>query len=222
MWTVELHSHTHYSKDCVVKFETIQRICQQRQIDKICITDHNTADGAIAFQKIAPQLVIVGEEIMTTKGELLGYFLKETIPAGLTPKDTIRALREQGAIISVSHPFDEMRKGAWLEHDLLDIIDEVDAIETFNARCVVAGYNDHAKQFAKQRALVGTVGSDAHIPQEYGMALARLQPFQTPQEFLHALQTANTQERLSPPYVHLGSSLAKWSRKLNLIPQPRR
>ena len=148
--------------------------------------------------------------------------MKETIPAGLTPKDTIRALREQGAIISVSHPFDEMRKGAWLEHDLLDIIDEVDAIETFNARCVVAGYNDHAKQFAKQRALVGTVGSDAHIPQEYGMALARLQPFQTPQEFLHALQTANTQERLSPPYVHLGSSLAKWSRKLNLIPQPRR
>jgi len=221
MWTIELHSHTHYSKDSVVKFETIQHICHQRQIDKIVITDHNTAEGALAFQKIAPQLVIVGEEIMTTKGELLGYFMQETIPAGLTPRDTIRALRAQGAIISVSHPFDELRKGAWFEHDLLEIIHEVDAIETFNARCVVDRYNDRAKAFAKQHGLLGTVGSDAHLPQEYGMTVARVQPFQTPQEFLQALQAATTQEHLSPSYVHVGSSLAKWSRKLNLIPQPR-
>ena len=139
----------------------------------------------------------------------------------MTPRDTIRALRAQGAIISVSHPFDELRKGAWFEHDLLEIIHEVDAIETFNARCVVDRYNDRAKAFAKQHGLLGTVGSDAHLPQEYGMTVARVQPFQTPQEFLQALQSATTQEHLSPSYVHVGSSLAKWSRKLNLIPQPR-
>ncbi|MEP7293703.1 MAG: PHP domain-containing protein, partial [Chloroflexota bacterium] len=104
LWNVELHSHTLWSKDCVVAFETIIRLCQQRGVDRIAITDHNTANGALAMQKLAPDLVIVGEEIMTDRGEILGYFMQESIPAGLTPDETIKRLREQGAVISVSHP----------------------------------------------------------------------------------------------------------------------
>ena len=76
------------------------------------------------MQKLAPDLVIVGEEIMTDRGEILGYFMRESIPAGLTPDETIRRLRDQGAVISVSHPFDRLRKGAWHEEDLLKIIDQ--------------------------------------------------------------------------------------------------
>ena len=85
IWQVELHSHTLWSKDCVVPFETIIQLCEQRGVDRIAITDHNTADGAIAMQKLAPDLVIVGEEIMTDRGEILGYFMQESIPRGLDP-----------------------------------------------------------------------------------------------------------------------------------------
>jgi predicted metal-dependent phosphoesterase TrpH len=219
MWQVELHSHTLWSKDCVVDFEAIIRLCERRRIDRIAITDHNTAQGALAMQKIAPELVIVGEEIMTDRGEILGYFMQESIPAGLTPDETIRRLREQGAVISVSHPFDRLRKGAWHEADLLRIIEQVDAIEIFNARCMYADDNVKALQFAQKHALTGTVGSDAHSRIEYGRALAQMQPFEGASDFLMALRAAQHLNRYSSWFVHLNSKTAKWSKKLGLRPR---
>ena len=216
-WNVDLHNHTIWSKDSLTSFKTIIRLCQQRGIDKIAITDHNTADGALAFQKIAPDLVIVGEEIMTTQGEILAYFVRESVPAGLTPGDTIQRLRNQGAVISVSHPFDRFRKGAWQEADLLRIIDKVDAIEIFNARCLLAEDNVQARDFAQQHAIIGTAGSDAHIWAEYGKAMTIMRPFANdPEDFLDALQTADYIQNLSGSWVHLGSKVAKWSKKLGL------
>jgi predicted metal-dependent phosphoesterase TrpH len=219
-WNVEMHSHTLWSKDCITQFDHIIRLCEKRGIDRIAITDHNTADGALAIKKIAPELVIVGEEIMTTHGELLGYFMQETIPAGLPPRETIRRLRDQGAVISVSHPFDRLRKGAWKENDLLEIVEQVDAVEIFNARCMFAEDNVKALQFAKQHHLPGTIGSDAHIGVEYGTAYGKMRRFQdTPEDFLAALREANYSERLSSWLVHLGSKAAKWSKKLHLKPR---
>src|SRR4051812_29640014 len=118
-WKVELHSHTCYSKDSLISLDSVIRTCQRKGIDRIAITDHNTAEGALALAKLAPDLIIVGEEIMTTQGEILAFFVRETIPAGLTPDETIRRLRDQGAVVSVSHPYDRLRKGAWEEPDLL-------------------------------------------------------------------------------------------------------
>ena len=215
-WNVELHSHTLWSKDCIVPFDTIIRLCQRRGIDRIAITDHNTADGALAMQKTAPDLIIVGEEIMTDRGEILGYFMQESIPKGLTPDETIRRLRDQGAVISVSHPFDRLRKGAWHEEDLLKIIDKVDAIEVFNSRCMVAEDNVKALAFAQKHNLTGTVGSDAHSRIEYGRALVQMQPFEGASDFLLSLRAAQHVNRYSSWFVHLKSSTAKWSRKLGL------
>lgn len=217
MWHVDLHSHTHWSKDCVTRFETIIDLCQRRGIDRIAITDHNTADGALAMQKLAPDLVIVGEEIMTTEGEILAYFVRESVPAGLSPEETIKRLRDQGAVISVSHPFDRLRKGAWQEDDLRRIMGKVDAIEVFNARCMFSDDNERALQFAQDHQLTGTVGSDAHIRPEYGQAMTVMRPFEDdPEDFRDALQTATAIKRLSGHYVHAGSTLAKWSKKLGL------
>ncbi len=216
LWQVELHSHTIWSKDCVVNFETILRVCEQRKVDRIAITDHNTADGALAMQKLAPDTVIVGEEIMTDRGEILGYFMKESIPAGLTPDETIRRLRDQKAVISVSHPFDRLRKGAWHEEDLLKIIDQVDAIEVFNSRCMFAEDNLKAELFAQEHNLTGTVGSDAHSRIEYGRALAQMQPFEGASDFLMSLRAAQHLNRYSSRFVHLNSTTAKWSKKLGL------
>src|SRR5688572_30014838 len=117
MWKVELHSHTCYSKDCLINPDEVIRTCRQKGIDKIAITDHNTAEAALALTKMVPDLIIPGEEIMTTEGEILAYFVKETVPPGLTPNETIRRLRDQGAVISVSHPYDRLRKGAWEESE---------------------------------------------------------------------------------------------------------
>ncbi len=216
LWNVELHSHTLWSKDCVVDFDAILHLCEQRGIDRIAITDHNTADGALELQKRAPDRVIVGEEIMTDRGEILGYFMHELIPRGLTPDETIRRLRDQGAVISVSHPFDRLRKGAWHEADLLEIIDKVDAIEVFNSRCLFAADNVKAELFAEQHTLTGTVGSDAHSRVEYGRALVQMQPFEGASDFLLSLRAAQHLNRYSSWFVHLNSKTAKWSKKLGL------
>lgn len=213
-WSVELHTHTRWSKDCIVTAETIIRLCDQRGIDRIAITDHNTAEGALEVQRLAPERVIVGEEIMTTQGELLGYFMKETIPAGLTPDETLKRLRDQGAVISVSHPFDRLRKGAWHEADLLRIIDRVDAIEVFNARCMFAEDNVKAAAFAERHHLVGTVGSDAHSRAEYGRATMIMQPFDDAEGFIDSLRAAQMTNRYSSWLVHVHSKTAKWSKKL--------
>ncbi|MCA0452792.1 MAG: PHP domain-containing protein [Chloroflexi bacterium] len=216
IWNVDLHSHTRWSKDCLSEFETIIRLCQQRGIDRIAITDHNTADGAIAMQKLAPELVIVGEEIMTTEGEILAYFVRESIPAGLTPVETIKRLRDQDAVISVSHPFDRLRKGAWGVEALDRIRDLVDAVEIFNARCLYQDDNQQAFDYAAKYHLRGTAGSDAHSRPEYGQAMTQLQPFTDAKSFLEALNSATYVKRLSPAYVHGLSTLSKWTKKLGL------
>lgn len=218
-WQVELHSHTRWSKDCVVSFDRVLRLCDRRGIDRIAITDHNTAEGALRLQAQAPDRVIVGEEIMTTRGELLGYFLRESIPAGLTPAETIRRLRDQGAAISVSHPFDRLRKGAWEEADLRAIMHDVDAIEVFNARCMFPEDNGKAIDFAREHGLIGTVGSDAHSAVEYGRALQKLQPFHDAESFKASLRQYDAVTRYSGWHVHLNSKTAKWSKKLGLHPR---
>jgi hypothetical protein len=120
----------------------------------------------------------------------------------------------------VSHPFDRLRKGAWREDDLLEIVDQVDAIEVFNARCLYAEGNQMAQVFAKQHGLIGTVGSDAHIRPEYGQATLQMRPFENdPEDFLDALRTATPIARLSGAYVHLGSKAAKWTKKLGFKPR---
>ncbi|MBW4436081.1 MAG: PHP domain-containing protein [Pleurocapsa minor GSE-CHR-MK-17-07R] len=216
-WRVELHSHTLWSKDCVVSFGRIAARCAALGIDKIAITDHNTADGALEMQRLYPELVIVGEEIMTPQGELLGYFMKESIPAGLSPEETITRLRAQGAVISVSHPFDRLRKGAWEESDLARILPLVDAIEVFNARCMFAEDNTRALAFAQAHGAIGTAGSDAHSQVEYGRSGMLMDPFHTADEMRASLSTAQSIDRLSPWFVHVNSKTAKWSKKLGLV-----
>lgn len=218
---LDLHNHTKWSKDCLVEFDAILRLCDQRGIDRIAITDHNTAEGALQMQALAPDRVIVGEEIMTTQGEILAYYVKETVPEGLTPTETIQRLRDQGAVISVSHPFDRLRQGAWQLPDLLAIAPLVDAIEVFNARCLFKADNTEAEVFAKEHGLAGTAGSDSHTFPEYGHGLTLMRPFDIddPEDFLDALHSAGYVKKLSSPAVHLGSKAAKWSKKLGLRPR---
>ncbi|MGA9533278.1 MAG: PHP-associated domain-containing protein, partial [Anaerolineales bacterium] len=174
---VELHCHTCYSPDSILRPADLLDTASARGLDRIAITDHNTTQGALAAASIDPARVIVGEEIMTTHGELLAYFLQSTIPAGLSPDETIERLRAQGAFISVSHPFDQKRSGAWDPEDLALIVDKVDALEIFNARTLTMTPNLQAAKAAARAGLLGTAGSDAHAALEVGRAAMSLAPF---------------------------------------------
>jgi len=214
-WRVETHCHSTWSPDSRTSLATILRLCRERDITRIAITDHNTAEGALALKRLAPELVIVGEEVMTTQGELLAWYLQESVPPGLTPAETIRRLRDQGAIISVSHPFDRFRHGAWRQEQLEGIVEQVDAIEVFNARCLRMEDNRRAQAFARAHGLPGSVGSDAHSAPEYGRALQLMRPFaHDPQDFLDALRTAGQLRRASSPLVHFNSMAARWVKRL--------
>lgn len=214
MLNVELHAHTHYSKDSLLKPERLLEVCRKKLINRIVITDHNTIRGAVFAKNIDPELVIIGEEIMTTRGELLAFFVKEEIPALLDPNEVINRLRQQGAFISVSHPFDKQRSGSWKENDLLQILPHVDAIEIYNARSFKRVYNTQAMEFAQRHGIAGTVGSDSHAGFEVGKAYLTLPGFADAEsfrsEFAYAKQTCSW----SPPWVHFTSRYATWRKKL--------
>ncbi len=162
-----------------------------------------------------PELVIVGEEIMTTQGEILAAFVKDEVPAGLSPREAIRRLREQGAFISISHPFDGARSGHWQLADLLDILAYIDAVEVYNARCWLPRFNQEAKEFAERHNLPGTVGSDAHAPLELGRAVMFLEPFEDPQGMRKVIRDGKPMVKWSPPWFHLFSRYAVLRKRLN-------
>jgi len=211
---VEFHSHTIYSQDCLMKPSTLVKSCRRKGIDRVVITDHNTISGALEAKSIDPELVIIGEEIMTTSGELLAAFLKDPVPPGLPVKEAIARLRIQGAFISVSHPFDNTRRGSWKRTDLETIAPLVDAIETFNARCFSSRMNQQAQDFARNRNLQATVGSDAHTACELGKALMEMLSFSDVESFRSSLGQAQLHVSLSPFWVRLSSRYAVLRKKL--------
>lgn len=215
MLRLEFHCHTIASKDSLTRPRELVEACRRKGIDRVVVTDHNTIAGARAAQALDPELIIVGEEILTTRGEILAAFVTEEIPAGLTPQETIRRLKDQGAFISVSHPFDEFREGGWAEDDLLEILTHVDAIEVYNSRCLYPRFNRAAKQFAEEHNIAGTVGSDAHAAFEVGRSLMRLEQFEGPEGMRKVIRNARFETRWSPPWFHLVSRFAVIRKRLN-------
>ena len=211
---VELHVHTRYSKDSLLNIPRLLAYCRKIGIDRIAITDHNEINGALEAYQIAPDRVIVGEEIKTTQGELLGYFMQEKVPSGLKPMEAIRQLKAQGAFISVAHPLDSTRSQHWALNELEKIAPYIDAIETYNSRCLTEEPNRQAAIFAREHNLLATAGSDAHSFLEIGRASLWMSPFDGAEAFRAALKTAEMQARLSPAFVHLFSRYAVFSKKI--------
>jgi hypothetical protein len=210
---VELHCHTSASVDSLVPVEKILSRCKTLGIDKIAITDHNVIETALSAKAMAPEMVIVGEEIQTTKGELIAYFVSEWVPPGLDPMETIERLREQGAVISIPHPFDPFRGKDWVPGDLEGLVPYIDAVETFNARCFGKQANLEAADFARRHGLLETVGSDAHTLRELGRATLRMPDFLNAESFKEGLRQAEKIAQHSPIFIHFYSSFAKLVKK---------
>ena len=210
---VELHCHSEYSKDSLNKLGDLICVARKRGIQKLAITDHNNIEGALKARELDPELIIVGEEILTTKGELLVFFLRELIPRGLEPMAAIDRLKDQGAFISVSHPYDRLRHG-WELKDLEMITPYIDAVEVFNSRCFSKNLNENAQIYANQHNLLGTVGSDAHTLPEVGRATLSLPFFDDADSFRISLTQAKKLVNYSSPLVRLGSRYARWMKQI--------
>lgn len=211
---VDLHVHTCYSKDSLTSLEAVIEACRKRGLDKVAITDHNTTAGALTLREMAPDLVIVGEEIKTKVGEIIAYFLEEEVPKGLPLEEAIAHVRQQGGVVGVPHPLDRLRREALGRTHLLTIIEQVDLLEVFNARTIFPADNHRALALAREHGLLATAGSDAHTPWEIGHAYVEMPAFNDKDEFLGSLAQGQIVGRLASPFIHLASTWAKLIERL--------
>ncbi len=192
---VDLHMHTDHSPDCATPVEVLLETARDRGLGAIAITDHNEVSGALEARRIAERMgdikVIVAEEVKTAEqGEVIGLFLEEKIPRGLTMAETIAAIRAQGGLVYVPHPFDRFHSVPDYEH-LLDIVEEIDVLEVFNPRVALTAFNEEAERFARKYRIVPGAGSDSHVAQGLGSVRVRIHDFDGPAEFLEAMRDAD-------------------------------
>ncbi|HWO47020.1 MAG TPA: PHP domain-containing protein [Solirubrobacterales bacterium] len=192
---VDLHMHTDHSGDCATPVDVLINTARDRNLGAIAITDHNEVSGALEARKLAEELgdikVIAAEEVKTAEqGEVIGLFLEEKIPKGLTMAETIREIRAQGGLVYVPHPFDRFHSVPDYEH-LLDMVEEIDLLEVFNPRVAVTAFNVEAVRFAAKYRIVPAAGSDSHVAQGLGSVRQRIHDFDGPAEFLEAMRDAD-------------------------------
>jgi predicted metal-dependent phosphoesterase TrpH len=188
MVRVDMHSHTMWSGDSTTTPAELADAAVESGIDVLCITDHNAIAGAVELRERLSCRVIVGEELRTAAGEIIGLFLTERVPVGTSHLDEARAIRDQGGVVYVPHPFDPMRRNL-AEPALRELAAEglIDAIEVVNAKTSLASLNRRAADFADEFAILHGAGSDAHVPDALGAAYVEMPDFDTPAEFLVAL-----------------------------------
>jgi predicted metal-dependent phosphoesterase TrpH len=198
-WIVaDLHMHTSWSHDCSIDAAELVDHAEAEGLGAIAVTDHNVFGGALEtvdYARGRDLVVIPGEEVKTdNQGEVIGLFLEREIPRGLSFGDTIAAIREQGGLVYVPHPFDRLHAipdPRTLHRHLADI----DVLEVYNARLLFEAYNDEALRFARKYNLTMGAGSDAHVLQGVGTGALRMRAFRDPEEFLISLRTAEVLRR---------------------------
>jgi PHP domain/Glycosyltransferase Family 4 len=197
---VDLHMHTDHSGDCATPVEVLLATAHTQGLGAIAITDHNEISGALEARAQAQEAgvkVIVAEEVKTAgQGEVIGLFIEEKIPRGLTMEETVAEIKRQGGLVYVPHPFDRMHSVPDYEH-LLTILDDVDAIEVFNPRVAIGAFNEEAARFAAKYRIIAGAGSDSHVAQGLGSVRIRMRDFDGPQEFLQSLRDADILTRPS-------------------------
>lgn len=186
---VDLHSHTMWSGDSTTTPDEVHDAVVEAGLDVLCITDHNAIRGAQELAAQLPCRVIIGEELRTHAGEIIGLFLNERIPVGTPPAEAARAIRAQGGLVYIPHPFDPMRRNL-AEPALLELAEAglIDAVEVLNAKTSLLSLNARAAAFAEQHDLAAGAGSDAHVPLALGSAFVEMPDFDGPTEFMRSLR----------------------------------
>ena len=201
----DLHVHSHHSSDCVMAPRDILVRAKEVGLDVVAITDHNSTAGGREAARLAGDFgvrVIVGEEVKSSEGEVIGLFLDHDIPAGLSFSETITEIRRQGGVVYVPHPFDRLHTVPSL--DLLrEMLDDLDVMEIFNARVALQSFNERAERFAVRYRLAAAAGSDSHVLPGIGTAMTGMGEFSGPDDFVAALADSHIVRRpRSLLYLH--------------------
>ncbi|WP_288522037.1 PHP domain-containing protein [uncultured Holdemanella sp.] len=221
MIRLETHCHTKYSKDSMLPLSMLYLKCRVYHIDWIAITEHNNIQGAIEFKKYcikkkASIHVIIGEEIMTSQGEIIGLFLHETVPAGLSCNETIDLIKKQNGIVYVPHPYDEKRSKTVLEEEYIkNNAHRIDCIECYNGRNISESYGFKQNDIADKYGLTKVIGSDAHTICEIGRnyMLVDCVP-DNPEHFMNAIENATFHKKKCLKLSHKITKLVKLIRMI--------
>jgi predicted metal-dependent phosphoesterase TrpH len=211
---VDMHTHTEYSPDSRTPVGVQAAAIKAAGLHVVCATDHNTIEGALRLREIADGFrVIIGEEVSTRDGDMIGLFLEKAVPRGLPAEETIVRIHDQGGLVSVPHPFSRNRL-FHLRRDALERVwKDIDCIEVFNAREAFTRDNLRAAAFAKEKGIPGAVGSDAHRASEIGGAWVEVEDFVGREDFIGALREGSVIGKLTGNYIHLMTRLdvlRKW------------
>ena len=207
--------HTHFSPDSETDPDKLVKRCLKVGLELIAVTDHNTIEGALKVKDSAPFPVIIGEEIKTSAGEITGLFLKETIPAGLSPIDTAHRIKDQGGLVSLPHPFDRFRSEVIDGKAINELIPLLDIVEIFNSRNNLSADDRKAEKFAKEHNLLTSGVSDAHTLMELGRTYVQMPEFDgTPSDFKIALSKGTIVGKRMSPLIHITTTLTRIKKKI--------
>ena len=209
MLKADFHIHTEYSMDCSTPLEEIISRCLETGINCVTIADHDSIEGATRLQSLAPFPVIVAEEILTPQGEIMGMFLKEHIPSGVSVEQAVSRIKAQDGLVCLPHPFDTFRGLKMEDKELHELAEQVDVVELFNARSTLLRCYTKARAFAAKYDIPGTAGSDAHSTTEIGHTFVEMPEFNGRDDFLEALKQGKMHNQKSSFMVHFNSTLAR-------------
>lgn len=201
-YKIDLHTHSIISRDGGITADQYKQILEKGMLDCVAITDHNDISFARAMQEELGSKIIIGEEITTTDGELVGLFLQEKIPAGLTAQKTVEAIHKQGGLVYLPHPFETLRKG--LQREVVEkLVKEIDIVEVFNARGRFRGKAGEAEAFAQSNSLSPAASSDAHGAVGLGSAFSIVSQMPSKSSLVKLLREGKLQKTYAPLWTYL-------------------
>lgn len=215
----DFHIHTRFSRDSTLREERFVRLAIERGLTHVAVTNHNNVEGAIAVRDKVAELgltdqltVILGEEVSTTDGEVVGVFLSKTIPRGLSANETADEIHRQGGLVSIPHPFDPFRGAHIREGPLRNLAEmgKIDMLEIFNCRVTFQRHNLEAAEFAKRYEIPGIAASDSHSSFEIAMAYNVMPAFETGGELRASLVDSEWHASRSSVFIHATTRWAVW------------
>ncbi|OGO60691.1 MAG: hypothetical protein A2Z36_01945 [Chloroflexi bacterium RBG_19FT_COMBO_48_23] len=215
MIKADLHIHTTYSMDCTMPLEKIISRCLEVGINCLGVADHNTIAGALKLKEMAPFSIIVGEEILTLNGEVIGFFLTQEIPSKLSIEETVAQIKAQNGLVCIPHPYDRLRVSVFRDEIFEGIMPDVDIIEVFNARSLSPGSSTKAAQLVQKYGKLASAGSDAHTLPEIGNAYVEMPNFNDKEEFLASLAKGKISGNKSSPTAYFVSTWNKLKKRLS-------